>query len=121
VEKRTKYAKQPARKTERRRPLEREKPCPADGAGKSAASGILREWGIKPHLTETFPFSTGTLFEEKPANAVGLYMNPPDNAVILCMDEKSRIRALERTRPLPALRENIPARRRRIIVLLLVK
>jgi hypothetical protein len=70
----------------------------------------LRERGIKPHLVETFQFSTDALFEEKLTDVVGLYMNSPDNAIILCVDEKSQIQALERTQPLLPLRENIPAR-----------
>jgi transposase len=80
------------------------------GISKSAVNGILRERGIKPHLVETFQFSTDELFEEKLKDVVGLYMNPPDNAIVLCVDEKSQIQALERTQPLLPLRENIPAR-----------
>jgi transposase len=59
---------------------------------------------------ETFQFSGDERFEEKLKDVVGLYMNPPDNAIILCVDGKSRIQALERTRTLLPLRENIPAR-----------
>jgi transposase len=80
------------------------------GISKSSVNAILRERGIKPPLVETFQFSTDELFEEKLKDVVGLYMNPPDNAIILCVDEKSQIQALERTQPLLALRENIPAR-----------
>jgi transposase len=80
------------------------------GVSKSTVNNILRERGIKPHLVETFQFSTDEKFEEKLEDVVGLYMNPPDNAIVLCVDEKSQIQALERTQPLLPLRENIPAR-----------
>jgi transposase len=73
------------------------------GISKSSVNNILRERVIKPHLVETFQFSKDQLFEEKLNDVAGLYMNPPDNAIILCVDEKSQIQA-------PALRENIPAR-----------
>jgi transposase len=81
------------------------------GISKSAAANILRERGIKPRPVETFQFSSDERFEEKLEDVVGLYMNPPDNAIILCVDEKSQIQALERTQPLLPLPENIPARR----------
>jgi hypothetical protein len=61
------------------------------GISKSSVNAILRERGIKPHLVETFQFSADELFEEKLRDVVGLYMNPPDNAIILCVDEKSQI------------------------------
>jgi transposase len=80
------------------------------GISKSAVNNILRERGIKPHLVETFRFSSEEKFEEKLKDVVGLYMNPPDNAIVLCVDGKSQIQALERTQPLLPLRENIPAR-----------
>jgi transposase len=80
------------------------------GISKSAVNNILRERGIKPRLVETFQFSGDEKFEEKLNDVVGLYVNPPDNAIVLCVDEKSRIQALERTQSLLPLRENIPAR-----------
>jgi transposase len=80
------------------------------GVGKSTANSILRERGIKPRLAETFRFSADEAFEEKLKDVVGLYMNPPDNAIALCVDEKPQTQALERTQPLPPLRENMPAR-----------
>jgi transcriptional regulator with XRE-family HTH domain len=80
------------------------------GISKSAVNNILRERGVKPHPVETFRFGGDEKFEEKLRDVVGLYMNPPDNAIILCVDEKSWIQVLERTRPLLPLRENIPAR-----------
>jgi hypothetical protein len=80
------------------------------GIGKSRVNRILREWGIQPHLTETFPCSTDEKVEEKLREVVGLYMNPPDNAILLWVEEQSRIRALERIPPLQPLREHLPAR-----------
>ena len=54
---------------------------------------------IKPHLVKTFKLSNDRHFEEKLVDVVGLYLNPPDKAVVLCMDEKSQIQALDRTQP----------------------
>ena len=60
---------------------------------------IWSELGLKPHLTETFKLSNDPRFEEKLVDVVGLYLNPPDKAVVLCFDEKSQIQALDRTQP----------------------
>jgi transposase len=63
---------------------------------------VQRVWnarGLKPHLVETFKLSNDKRFEEKLVDVVGLYLNPPDKAVVLCMDEKSQIQALDRTQP----------------------
>jgi transposase len=63
---------------------------------------VQRVWsarGLKPHLVKTFKLSTDPRFEEKLIDVVGLYLNPPDKAVVLCMDEKSQIQALDRTQP----------------------
>ena len=73
----------------------------ATRAGVSSAS-VQRIWsarGIKPHLVKTFKLSNDRHFEEKLIDVVGLYLNPPDQAVVLCMDEKSQIQALDRTQP----------------------
>ena len=73
----------------------------AKRAGVSSAS-VQRIWsarGIKPHLVKTFKLSHDRHFEEKLIDVVGLYLNPPDQAVVLCMDEKSQIQALDRTQP----------------------
>jgi transposase len=70
-------------------------------AGVSPAT-VQRIWsarGIKPHLVETFKLSTDPRFEEKLVDVVGLYLNPPEGAIVLCMDEKSQIQALDRTQP----------------------
>jgi transposase/DNA-binding CsgD family transcriptional regulator len=63
---------------------------------------VQRVWsarGLKPHLVETFKISNDKRFEEKVVDVVGLYLNPPDKAVVFCMDEKSQIQALDRTQP----------------------
>ena len=72
-----------------------------EGRGVEAAT-VQRVWsarGLKPHLVETFKLSNDPRFEEKLVDVVGLYLNPPDKAVVLCMDEKSQIQALDRTQP----------------------
>lgn len=73
----------------------------ADRVGVSPASvqRIWSELGLRPHLTETFKVSTDPRFEEKLVDVVGLYLNPPDKAVVFCMDEKSQVQALDRTQP----------------------
>jgi len=60
---------------------------------------IWREAGLKPHLVKIFKISNDSEFEEKVTGVVGLYMNPPDKAVVLCVDEKSQIQALDRSQP----------------------
>ena len=73
----------------------------ADKVGVSKAT-VQRVWdarGLKPHLVETFKLSNDRRFEEKLVDVVGLYLNPPDQAVVFCMDEKSQIQALDRTQP----------------------
>ena len=70
-------------------------------AGVSAAT-VQRVWaarGFKPHLVETFKLSNDPKFEEKLIDVVGLYLNPPEKAIVLCMDEKSSVQALDRTQP----------------------
>ena len=65
-------------------------------------SMVQRVWaagGLKPHLVRTFKVSNDPRFAEKPIDVVGLYLNPPENALVLCVDEKSRIQALDRTQP----------------------
>jgi hypothetical protein len=73
----------------------------AKAQGVSAAT-VQRMWsarGLKPHRVETFKLSNDKRFEEKFADVVGLYLNPPENAIVLCMDEKTQIQALDRTQP----------------------
>jgi putative transposase len=71
----------------------------ASGISKSAVQRYFRLFGIQPHRTRSFKLSTDPLFVEKVRDIVGLYLNPPDKAVVLCVDEKSQIQALERTQP----------------------
>jgi len=73
----------------------------AAAMGVSAASvrRIWRAHGLKPHHTKTFKLSNDPRFEEKLEDIVGLYLNPPEHALVLCVDEKSQIQALDRTQP----------------------
>jgi transposase len=76
--------------------------CMAEVTGLSQ-SAIVRIWhafGLQPHRTETFKLSTDPLFVEKVRDVVGLYLSPPDHAIVLCVDEKSQVQALDRTQPL---------------------
>ena len=74
-------------------------------------SRIWRAFALQPHRTETFKLSADPLFIEKVRDIVGLYLNPPDLALVLCVDEKSQIQALDRTRPLLPLRPGQAERR----------
>jgi hypothetical protein len=67
-------------------------------------------WNIQPHRTGSFKFSTDPEFEPKLRDVTGLYLNPPDNAVVVSVDEKSQIQALDRTAPMLPLRPGLPAR-----------
>jgi transposase len=71
----------------------------AAGISPSSVGRIWREAGLKPHRIDTFKVSNDPQFEEKVANVIGLYMRPPDRAMVLCVDEKSQIQALDRTQP----------------------
>ena len=71
----------------------------AMGISPSSVGRIWREAGLKPHRIDTFKVSNDPQFEEKVADVVGLYMRPPDRAMVLCVDEKSQIQALDRTQP----------------------
>ena len=83
----------------------------ATGMSQSAVSRIWRAFGLKPHLVDTFKLSPDPLFVEKVRDIVGLYVNPPEGALVLCVDEKSQIQALDRTQPVLALRPGLPERR----------
>jgi transposase len=74
------------------------------GMTQTAVSRIWRAFSLKPHRVETFKLSTDPFFVEKVRDVVGLYMHPPERAVVLCFDEKSQIQALDRTQPLLPLR-----------------
>jgi transposase len=77
-------------------------------------NAILRIWhafGLQPHRQETFKLSTDPMFVDKVRDIVGLYMNPPLKAMVLCVDEKSQIQALDRTQPMLPLAPGLPERR----------
>ena len=69
------------------------------GVGHTTVQRVWKEHGLKPHLTRPFKLSNDPKFAEKVVDIVGLYLNPPDKAVVLCVDEKSQIQALDRTQP----------------------
>jgi transposase len=71
----------------------------SQGVSKSTVSNLWRSHNIKPHRTKTFKLSRDPKFLEKLTDVVGLYLNPPDKAIVLCVDEKSQIQALNRTQP----------------------
>jgi transposase len=72
----------------------------AVGLSQTAISRVWRAFGLKPHLSETFKLSTDPFFVEKVRDVVGLYLNPPERAIVLSVDEKSQVQALDRTQPL---------------------
>ena len=74
------------------------------GLSQSSIGRIWRAFGLQPHLTKTFHLSKDPLLVEKVRDIVGLYMSPPENAIVLCVDEKSQIQALDRTQPVLPLR-----------------
>ena len=81
----------------------------ATGMSQSAVSRIWRAFGLKPHQTEAFKLSPDPQFIDKVRDIVGLYLNPPDAAVVLCVDEKSQIQALDRSAPVLPLMPGVPA------------
>jgi transposase len=83
----------------------------ATGMSQSAVSRIWRAFALKPHQTETFKLSPDPQFIDKVRDVVGLYLNPPEAAVVLCVDEKSQIQALDRTAPVLPLMPGVPERR----------
>jgi transposase len=83
----------------------------ATGMSQSAVSRIWRAFGLKPHQTETFKLSPDPQFIDKVRDIVGLYLNPPEAAVVFCVDEKSQIQALDRTAPVLPLMPGVPERR----------
>src|SRR4249920_209115 len=70
------------------------------GISKSSVQRYFRLFGLQPHRTEGFKLSTDPFFIEKLRDVVGLYLSPPENALVLCVDEKSQCQALERTQPM---------------------
>jgi transposase len=83
----------------------------ATGMSQTAVSRIWRAFGLKPHLVESFKLSPDPQFIDKVRDIVGLYLNPPEAAVVLCVDEKSQIQALDRTAPILPLLPGTPQRR----------
>ena len=83
----------------------------ACGLSRSTVNRIWRAFALQPHRSETFKLSKDPLFIEKVRDIVGLYLNPPDRALVLCVDEKSQIQALDRTQPLLPLRPGHAERR----------
>jgi transposase len=82
----------------------------ATGMSQTAVSRIWRAFGLKPHQTETFKLSPDPQFIDKVRDIVALYLNPPDAAIVLCVDEKSQIQALDRSAPMLPLMPGVPAR-----------
>src|SRR5579875_2393928 len=80
------------------------------GVSNVKVAKVWREWGLAPWRTETFKFSTDPELEAKVRDIVGLYLNPPDKAIVLCVDEKSQVQALDRTAPILPLAPGVPAR-----------
>ncbi|WP_439681775.1 IS630 family transposase [Embleya sp. MST-111070] len=81
------------------------------GLSKSTVGRIWRRFQLKPHLADTFKLSTDPLFVEKVHDVVGLYFNPPEGAVVLSVDEKSQIQALDRSQPVLPMMPGMPERR----------
>jgi len=78
------------------------------GLSNVKVADVWREFGLQPWRRETFKFSTDPQLEAKVRDVIGLYLNPPDNAVVLCVDEKSQVQALDRTAPILPLRPGLP-------------
>ena len=82
----------------------------AVGLSKATISRIWQTFGLQSQRVDTFKLSADPQFVEKVRDIVGLYLNPPDHALVLSLDEKSQVQALDRTRPLLPMRPGIPAR-----------
>jgi transposase len=81
------------------------------GHAPSTVHRIWRAFRLQPHRSETFKLSSDPLFVEKVRDIVGLYLSPPDRAIVLCIDEKSQVQALDRTQPLLPMRPGQAERR----------
>jgi transposase len=81
------------------------------GISFASVARIWRKWGLQPWRTETFTFSTDPELDVKIRDVVGLYMNPPEKAVVLCIDEKTQVQALDRTAPILPIRPGVPENR----------
>lgn len=80
------------------------------GLSQSTVSRIWRAFGLQPHRPETFKLSTDPYFVDKVHDVVGLYLDPPERALVLCVDEKSRIQALDRSQPVLPMMPGVPQR-----------
>jgi transposase len=80
------------------------------GVSRTLVHGVWQRYDVQPHRVEKFKLSNDPQFEEKVRDIVGLYLNPPDRALVLCVDEKSQIQALDRTAPILPLRPGLPER-----------
>ena len=80
------------------------------GVSRMMVQRVWQHYDIQPHRVEKFKISKDPKFEEKVRDVVGLYLDPPDRALVLCVDEKSQIQALDRTAPLLPLRPGLPER-----------
>ncbi|MFF4848606.1 IS630 family transposase [Streptomyces sp. NPDC001194] len=83
----------------------------ATGMSQSAISRIWRAFALQPHRAETFKLSKDPLFIDKVRDVVGLYLDPPERALVLCVDEKSQIQALDRSQPVLPMMPGVPERR----------
>ncbi|GGJ71328.1 IS630 family transposase [Streptomyces brasiliensis] len=83
----------------------------ATGLSQSTVSRIWRTFGLKPHMVDTFKLSTDPQFIDKVRDIVGLYLAPPEHALVLCVDEKSQIQALDRSAPVLPMMPGMPERR----------
>jgi transcriptional regulator with XRE-family HTH domain/DNA-binding CsgD family transcriptional regulator len=83
----------------------------ATGMSQPTISRIWKAFGLKPWLEDTFKLSEDPLFIEKVRDVVGLYLNPPERAVVLCVDEKTQVQALDRTQPIFSMLPGVPQRR----------
>jgi transposase len=83
----------------------------ASGLSQTAVVRIWRAFGLQPHRAETFKLSADPLFIEKVRDIVGLYLSPPEHALVLCVDEKTQVQALNRTQPLLPMRPGQAERR----------
>ncbi len=89
----------------------RSKMAERTGLSKTTIGKIWKDFGLKPHLVDHFKLSTDPLFIDKLYDVVGLYLNPPEAAVVLCVDERSQVQALQRSQPAFPLMPGMPERR----------
>jgi transposase len=78
------------------------------GIGFATVARIWRKWDLQPWRVQSFKFSTDPELDAKIRDVVGLYLNPPENAVVLCIDEKSQVQALDRTAPILPIMPGVP-------------